>query len=124
MGQKLYRCSKCNAQKSRSGFHEAKPSPKRRREVTSRCKTCRSEARYEILYPDTICMQCERHRPLDRNRICQPCNEESGLRQCRGPCGEVLPMYLKFYGHRQICKDCVTEPASEQAPQAQQGLRR
>jgi ribosomal protein L40E len=49
---------------------------------------------------------CMRHRPLDKNQVCRDCNDESGLRQCHGPCGEILPLFLKFEDKRMICRDC------------------
>jgi hypothetical protein len=101
-----FRCSKCRQKKPRKHFHETKASRRRGRLVTSRCRECRSESRYERLYPDTVCQQCLKHRALDKNRICAPCNEESGLRQCRGECQEVLPLYLKFEIKRLSCRDC------------------
>lgn len=101
----LFWCSKCRTKKPRNQFHEAKATD-RKRPVTSQCRECRSEAWHERRYPDTICAQCLKHRALDKNRICGVCNEESALRQCRGPCREILPLYLKFEEKRLVCRDC------------------
>lgn len=99
-----YTCSRCNDDKPSRDFHEAKPSD-RKRSVTSRCKECRREARYERLF-ETVCAQCLRHRALDKNKVCKKCNADSGLRQCRGPCVELLALYMEFDGRRTTCKTC------------------
>jgi hypothetical protein len=74
--------------------------------VTSHCRDCRREAYYQTRYPKTICAQCRKHRKLNKNKVCVACNEESALRQCRGPCRALLPLYLNFYGTRKVCRDC------------------
>lgn len=29
-----------------------------------------------------------------------------GLKQCSGPCGELLPLLISFYAHGSWCKSC------------------
>jgi len=99
-----FTCSKCQQAKPRAAFHEANARD-RKREVTSQCRECRSEVYFEKRYPDSVCAQCLKHRPLDRNKICASCNEEAALRQCR-QCTELLPVLLEFYGSRKTCKRC------------------
>jgi len=96
-------CSSCRDPKPRDEFHES-VSEDRTRKVTSQCRECRSRSYFSKRY-DTICDQCLQHRPLNKNRICSKCNEDSGLRQCRG-CDELLPVLLQFEGIRKICKPC------------------
>lgn len=99
-----FECSKCKLPKPREEFHEAKGED-RKRDVTSQCRSCRSESYFAHRYPDQICAQCQRHRALDKNKVCPECNDEGGLRQCR-VCTELLPLFLKFYSGRKTCKDC------------------
>jgi hypothetical protein len=73
--------------------------------VTSRCRSCRSEVRFERRYPDDL-RHVHEAPALDKNQVCRGCNEESGLRQCRGECQEMLPLFLKFEIKRLICRDC------------------
>src|SRR6266436_5030484 len=101
-----YKCAKCKLVKIRSEFHETKIRPDRNRPVTSRCKKCRSDAYFSKKAPGQTCIQCLRPRRLDKNRICKKCNEDTGLRQCRGVCGEILPLYLQFYSKRTVCIEC------------------
>jgi hypothetical protein len=98
-----YKCAGCGSVLPRSRFHEFRGQD-RTRPVTSRCKACRSEAYYESKYL-TKCACCLKSRELDVNLSCKACNEASGLRQCL-KCGEVLPLYLKFYGRSRTCKNC------------------
>ncbi len=100
----MFKCSGCELPRPRGEFHEAHYSD-RKRPVTSRCQTCRSEDYFTKRYK-TVCVQCTRHRPLDDNRVCKKCNEESALRQCRGPCNQILPSFLSFDGKRTTCKTC------------------
>jgi hypothetical protein len=99
-----FKCSKCGQPKPRTAFHESNASD-RSREVTSQCRECRSQTYFDRRYPKTICAQCLRHRPLDENRICRSCNEETGLRQCTA-CGHLLALYLEYYSGRRICRTC------------------
>jgi hypothetical protein len=104
MADQTFRCSECGDDKERVNFHEEKRDD-RKRQVTSRCAECRSDAYFAAKYPDTICIQCLKHRPLDSNQICPRCNDASGKRQCRVCC--VLKLkFFEFYGNRRICKDC------------------
>jgi hypothetical protein len=105
-----YMCSGCENPKVRGDFHEAHYTD-RERPVTSRCRECRSEDYFKSRYK-TVCAQCRRHRPLDQNRVCKKCNEESALRECRGPCGSLLPALISFDGKRTTCKSCrkLTQP--------------
>ncbi len=80
----------------------------RKRQFTSRCRSCRSEARFAGLFPDTVCIQCLGHRPLDKNNTCAKCNAENGFRQCSS-CGGLLLLFLQFYGRKKICKICAAE---------------
>ena len=100
----MYKCSECGKEKERQEFHESKASD-RKREVTSQCKECRKEGYYQKRYPD-LCGCCLKPRPLDKNSVCRKCNMESGLRQCKGLCNQVLPVFLYFYGRSCICKEC------------------
>ncbi len=100
-----FSCSKCLKDKPRSAFHEA-AADDRQREVTSQCRDCRSEKYFERRYPDTVCGQCLKHRPLDKNKICSQCNEDTGLRECKGECGELLSVFLAFYDKRKVCNSC------------------
>jgi len=123
-----YLCSGCENPLPRGDFHEAHYTD-RKRPVTSRCRTCRSEDYFTDRYK-TICGQCRRHRPLNQNRVCKQCNEDSGLRECRGVCGSILPALLSFDGKRTTCKSCrklkqlaaattsAAEPASRQRASA------
>lgn len=104
MTPRPYRCSGCDQLKPRSDFHEA-AARDRTRDVYSRCKECRRERYFSKRYA-TVCIQCLKHRPLNKNSICPDCNDESGLRECRGPCGLLLPLFLEFYGSRRTCKKC------------------
>lgn len=99
-----YKCSGCENPKIRGDFHEAHYTD-RERPVTSRCRECRSEDYFTARYK-TVCGQCQRHRPLNNNRVCKRCNEDSGLRECRGTCGSLLPALLSFDGKRTTCKTC------------------
>lgn len=101
---KTYVCSGCKNSKPRGEFHEAHYTD-RSRVVTSRCRDCRSEDYFTDRYK-TVCGQCRRHRPLDQNRVCKKCNEDSGLRECRGPCESMLVALLSFDGKRTTCKAC------------------
>lgn len=102
---KTYRCSgPCGLEKPRGDFHEWSEAG-RLREVTSRCRECRSEDYFTKRYK-TVCAQCMRHRPLDKNEVCARCNAESGLKQCHGPCGALLSLYLGFDANRKTCKHC------------------
>ena len=105
----LYECSKCKEKLPRGEFHEFQRDIDR--PVTSRCRSCRKEARYEKLYPNTICACCNKHRELDQNNICSDCNADSGLRTCKA-CNQVLPMYLCFTQKRRICKECLKKAKS------------
>ena len=109
-------CSGCGEPKPRGEFHEAHYRD-RKREVTSRCRACRSEDYFSKRY-ETICAQCMRHRPLDSNGICKRCNEETGMRECNG-CREILLLFVEFRGARKTCEKCRArqQPTSEQ-PQA------
>lgn len=100
-------CSKCGLNKPRIAFHETRALD-RQREVTSRCRECRKETRYESLYPETICAQCLLHRELDQNKICADCNRESGLQECRR-CKEMLPLFLSYHVGRRQCIACQRE---------------
>lgn len=102
-----YKCSLCGQEKERQDFHESKASD-RNREVTSQCKECRKESYYNQRYKE-VCSCCLKHRPLDKNSVCRKCNAESGLRQCKGKCGRILPLFLYYYGRSCICKDCLKE---------------
>jgi hypothetical protein len=97
------RCAACLRPLPRGDFHRNAAS---KNGVTSRCRGCRREEDYFSKRYQTRCGQCGRSRPLDRNRSCRACNEEAGLRQCRGACGELLPMYLEFYAGKGTCKRC------------------
>jgi len=102
--RQLFTCSGCNLPKPRGQFHEAHYSD-RKRPVTSRCQECRSEDYFTKRYK-TVCAQCGRHRPLNQNFVCKHCNEDTGLRECSGPCGALLPALLSFDGKRTTCKSC------------------
>ncbi len=121
----MYTCSGCKIPKPRGEFHEAHYTD-RKRVVTSRCRECRSEDYFTDRYK-TICGQCRRHRPLNQNHVCKQCNEDSGLRECRGTCSSILPALLSFDGKRTTCKSCrklkqlaasAPEPASRQPASA------
>lgn len=99
-----FKCSGCPIPKTRGEFHEAHYSD-RTRPVTSRCRSCRSEDYFTNRYK-TVCAQCGKHRPLNQNHVCKRCNEDSGLRECGGPCGALLPALLSFDGKRTTCKSC------------------
>lgn len=99
-----YLCSGCGFPKIRGEFHEAHYTD-RKRVVTSRCRTCRSGDYFKGRYK-TVCLQCQQPRPLNQNKVCKHCNEDSGLRECRGACGEILPAALSFDGKRTTCKSC------------------
>lgn len=101
---KKYLCAKCKDPLPRGEFHEWRATD-RRRPVSSRCARCRSEDYYTKRYK-TVCAQCLRHRPLDKNQVCAKCNAESGLRQCHGPCNALLPLYMEFDKNRKTCKKC------------------
>jgi hypothetical protein len=104
-----YLCSKCKRSKPHNEFHETSGAD-RNRQVASQCKMCRSAAYFEKRYPGNRCAQCLFCRPkLNANKICPKCNEATGLRQCQGPCGEILPRILSFYGRKRICKDCLSD---------------
>lgn len=100
---KKYECSKCLVLLSRDNFHEFQAKD-RKRDVTSQCKKCRSVDYFSDRYSDK-CAQCLGNRKLDKNKICSKCNAESGIRECR-TCGEMLPMFLSFYGARKTCIKC------------------
>lgn len=101
------RCGSCGLDKDASNFY-ATNSPKGRG-TTYKCKTCSSaynNARaLSIKYP-TPCTQCARHRRLDSNSTCSPCNRQNGLQQCRGACDQLLPLFLFPGGRRRECKEC------------------
>lgn len=101
---KKYACSSCGKDGDRGDFHEAHYRD-RQREVTSQCRLCRSNGYFRSRYK-TICLQCQQPRPLNQNKVCKHCNEDSGLRECRGSCGEILPAALSFDGKRTTCKAC------------------
>jgi hypothetical protein len=102
---KTFKCSGCDRDDlPRGAFHEAHYTD-RKRVVTSRCRLCRSEDYFTDRY-ETVCGQCRRHRPLNQNHVCKQCNEDSGLRECRGTCGSILPALLSFDGKRTTCKSC------------------
>lgn len=116
MTKPTYTCSGCGKPKLRSDFHEAHYDD-RKREVTSRCRECRSEDYFSKRY-DTICIQCMKHRPLDENETCKKCNAENGIRQCNG-CSELLALYVEFRGERKTCEKCrATRRASAVAASA------
>ena len=97
-------CSGCKDPLNRGDFHEARYTD-RNRPVTSRCRMCRSNDYFRSRYK-TICLQCRQPRPLNQNKVCKGCNEDSGLRECRGECGSLLPAALSFDGKRTTCKAC------------------
>jgi hypothetical protein len=99
-----YVCSGCKNPLNRGDFHEAHYTD-RKRPVTSRCRLCRSDDYFASRYK-TICAQCRKPRPLNQNRVCKRCNEDSALRECRGPCGALLPALISFDGKRTTCKSC------------------
>ena len=102
------RCGACGLNKDENEFY-ANNSPKSRG-TTYKCKTCSSAyANAWALskkYP-TPCTRCRKHRRLDSNLTCGPCNRAEGLQQCRGPCGALLPLLLSFpSGRNRWCKEC------------------
>lgn len=105
MAEPRFQCSNCGHPKPRNEFHEAKRND-RKRPVRTHCRACRSEKYFAKRYGGSVCAQCSQPRRLERNKVCRNCNEESGLRYCRGACGELLPLFLKFDGRRKICRDC------------------
>jgi hypothetical protein len=103
-----YACSCCGQKKSRGAFHEMR-SGDRQREVTSRCRRCRSLGRtneYGRLKFPEACGECGWHRRLAINGVCSACNAAQGLKQCRGECGELLLAALSFYPGRATCVKC------------------
>lgn len=123
--EEIFRCSGCGDKLPRRNFHEAHYLD-RGRQVTSRCRLCRREDYYTKAYPNSICMQCLKHRPLDTNDICKGCNAANGVRQCHGVCNDILPILLGFERSRTICKLCRAtraeseRQARERARQAEQ----
>jgi len=97
----------------RNAFHEFK-SPRRGRQVTSRCRECRREDYFKARYPDTICGSCMKHRPVENDGICRNCHEELGLRICNDEdCGKLLPSFLMFHGKSKVCKTCQKKRLTE-----------
>jgi hypothetical protein len=105
MAEATFQCSGCGDNLPRSRFHEFN-SPDRKRPVTARCRGCRREDRYALLYPDEVCGTCRLHRPLEDQLDCRRCLAEAGLRVCTGPCGKLLPLFLSFFGRARVCKAC------------------
>lgn len=105
MSDEPYLCAgPCGRIRGREDFHEFKRD--RKKQVTARCKECRSEDYYTARYPDTVCGSCVKHRPLDSDGVCARCHEAMGLRECRGPCQGLLPALMMFYGRSKVCRDC------------------
>lgn len=100
------KCAGCNTDKPADEFHQFRHSA-RVRQITSRCKECRSEVYYRDRYPTQTCGLCRKHRPLNNDGICNGCHDALGIRECRGKCGEILPVLLCFYaGRSRVCKKC------------------
>ena len=99
-------CHGCEKVLDRREFHECST---RERPVASRCRACRSESYYAKRY-STVCGQCQRHRPLDGNRVCRRCNAEGGLKQC-GKCDRILGLVVSFYAGRGTCHECTKKKA-------------
>lgn len=106
----VIKCSSCNQPKPSSDFHQKSGV----NTIMSRCRTCRSELRYENLY-ETICKLCLRHRPTDQDGICRKCLKSRGLRRCRR-CRLLDSAALSFTGNRAICKSCLRQPSSDEMP--------
>lgn len=104
MSDKEFQCSSCIRMLPRADFHET-AAHDRLRVVTSQCRDCRSDAYYKRRYPDSKCDQCLKHRPVNSNKICKGCNEDSGIRECRG-CRQVKSALLEFYGEKTVCRQC------------------
>jgi hypothetical protein len=101
-----YTCSKCGHEKPRRDFHETTQGD-RKRPVKAACKSCRSEGDYFGRRYKTRCRTCHRFRALNKNGNCVRCNEAQMVRQCNGPCGELLPVLLGFCGRKRTCKHCL-----------------
>jgi hypothetical protein len=107
-----FTCSGCDLPLSGAAFHQAK-SPGRARQVASRCRGCRREDYYAARYP-TVCACCQKHRPIEADKMCRGCLDAQGLRFCRS-CTQVLPLLFKFYGASRVCKDCRKKRLTEKA---------
>ncbi len=112
MNEELFTCSKCHRQKPRSEFHKRWNEKQNCWFVTSQCASCRSDAYLAKRYK-TVCPQCLKHKPLDKNKICRHCNEENGLKQCSA-CGHLLPIFLEFYSRQRRCKRCLKAASGQQ----------
>ena len=99
----LYKCAGCDKELPREEFHEYMD-PWKYRPVTSKCRECRRNHRYDSTF-ETVCICCNKHRPLDTNNQCRKCNEEQGLRQCK-VCHKLKPLFLEYYGRSKKCKEC------------------
>lgn len=121
-----YLCAKCKTWRHHSAFSERKAKTETQvRKVSSRCRPCRREDRYEKLYPSQICAVCGFHRPLPANDMCRTCLDATGSRVCT-VCGEVKELFTNFYGVKidqarrahggeTRCKACRTGPKRRNA---------
>jgi hypothetical protein len=65
------------------------------------CRGCRAR-------PSRPCRQCPRCSEwhTNSNETCRECNEDAGLRECRG-CRLLLPIALAFRKRASRCRDCL-----------------
>ena len=100
----IFRCVDCKEPKAPKDFYTRES----RLGIRGQCKECYKGRRARKRYPRS-CSLCLKHRRLNLNKVCGPCNRARGLVQCKR-CAKIKVSYLDFYDTRAVCKTCLNKP--------------